>query len=549
MSDPVPARASLACGALGAYDRRRVERIGALLDPACRIVHEDDGSILLLDREPLHWRGEGRRGLAWIEGLSWRGAADWREACRSGACGLVLEGRRRYLHSSINALGPVYWTADRGGAYFASRIEPLARTSPRPLAIDWDAWASILMLRFPAGERTPFAEIRRLEPFSVLGRRWGRFRSRSPAWPLLGAEPRLDGPTAAEQIVAALRQQVAAVEGPVAVPLSGGRDSRMVACLMAEAGKASVAITANDDEGDTFEEDLAAPVAASLGLAHERLRATPETYPSNWGERALAVEHQFVDHAWLVPLAQRAAGAALTLSDGIAIDTVLLRGSRFYEPETLDLGRPRKATLALFDGLRHYGKAHLALAEPLQAPLLGRARDLFVEVAKAFEGDPSQTILAFYRTRTARGVSCYPSGLLGGQARMVAPGAGEAVTRAALSATPEAREGDALYAHVFDRLNPEVGALPSTSDTPRRAPHLPRLWRSEPALAMHRELIADGPLAPHVSNDLRAWLESPKRGELSPDLRLGMEAISLFHSWCRRYRDLLKPIDVGDLQG
>lgn len=524
--------------------------MAAALDPSCRIVHEDGDSILLLDREPLRWRGSGQRGLAWIEGLSWPdGVADWRQASRGGACGLVLEGRRRHLHSSVNPLGPIYWTADRDSAYFASRIEPLARTAPRPLSVDWDAWASILILRFAAGERTPFAEIRRLEPFSVLGRRWGRFRSRSPAWPLLGVEPCLDGPAAAEQMVEALRREVDAVEGPVAVPLSGGRDSRIVACLLAEAGKASVALTASDDEGDTYEEDLAAPVAASLGLPHERLRATAEAYPANWEARALAVEHQFADHAWLVPLAQRAAGEGLTLSDGIAIDTVLLHGSRFFEPETLDLRRPRKATLALFDGLRRYGKAHLALAEPLHAPLLGRARDLFAGAAKPLEGDPSQTVLAFYRTRTARGVSCYASGLLGAQARIVAPGAGEAVARAALSATPEARDGDALYAHVFDRLNPEVAALPSTSDTPRRPPRLPRLWRSEPALAMHRELLGDGPLAPHVSLDLWRWLESPQRGELSPDLRIGMEAISLFHSWCRRYRDVLGPVDAADLRG
>jgi hypothetical protein len=506
--------------------------------------------MLLLDREPLRWEGADQRGLAWIEGLAWRdGISDWQQASRRGACGLVIEGRRRYVHSSVNALGPVYWIADRGGVYFASRIDPLARTAPQPLSIDWDAWASILMLRFPAGERTPFSEIHRLEPSSFLSRRWGRFRSHSLPWPLLGAKPEVDGPIAAKQIVEALREQVAAIEGPVAVPLSGGRDSRMIACLLAEAGKASVAVSVSDDEGDTFEEDLAAPVAAKLGLPHERLQATPETYPSNWEERALAVEHQFVDHAWLVPLAHWSTGAGLPLSDGIAIDTILLRGTRFYEPETLDLRKPRKATLALFDGLRHYGKAHLAFAKPLHAPLLGRARDLMVKASKPFEGDQSQTVLAFYRTRTTRGVSCYTSGLLGTRAQMVAPGVSEAVARAALSATSEAREDDGLYRHVFDHLNPEVGALPSTSDTPRRPPHLPRLWRSEPALAMHRELLADGPLASHLSADLQKWLESPQRGELSPDLRLGMEAISLFHSWCRRYRDVLAPVDPADLPG
>ena len=62
-------------------------------------------------------------------------------------------------------------------------------------------------------------------------------------------------------------------------------------------------------------------------------------------------------------------------------------------------------------------------------------------------------------------------------------------------------------------------------------------------------IAADGPLASYLSADLQNWLELPQRGELSPDLRLGMEAISLFHSWCRRYRDVLASVDPADLLG
>src|SRR5512146_3245989 len=120
----------------------------------------------MLDREPLRWSGARRQGLSWIEGATWRaGASDWGEASRRGACGLVIEGRRRYLHSSVNGLGSIYWIEDGGAVYFASRIDPLVQTAPGRLSIDWDTWASIVALRFPVGERTPFAEIRRLEPF------------------------------------------------------------------------------------------------------------------------------------------------------------------------------------------------------------------------------------------------------------------------------------------------------------------------------------------------------------------------------------------------
>jgi hypothetical protein len=535
---------------LGAYDRERAVRLAAALDAdGARVVHEDERSILMLDREPLRWSGKRQRGLGWTEGTHWRGgASDWGEASRRGACGLVLEGRRRFLHSSVSGLSPLYWIEDRGAAYFASQIDPLVRTAPGRLSIDWEAWASIVVLRFPCGERTPFAEIRRLEPFSLLRGRLRRFQAHSPTWPWTEAEQRLDRHSAAEAVLDGFREEVAALEAPAAVPLSGGRDSRILACLLAEAGKASVALTVSDDEGGTYEEDFAAPVAAALRLPHEQLRAQPESYPDNWEERARLVEHQFVDHAWLVPLAQRIEGCGAAVADGVAIDTLLQRSGRFFGPETLDLRHPRRSSLALFDSMRQYGSAHLALAEPFQEPLVARARELFLAAAEPFEGNPSQSTLAFYRTRTARGTSCYPYGLLGSKARMFTPGSSDAVAIAALSARPEARDGDALYSAVFNLLNPAAGHLPSTSDTPRRGNHpLARCWRSEPAIDAHRRRLADGPLAPHLSGELREWLSAPQRGELSPDLRLGMEAVSLLHSWWQRYREHLREADPAEL--
>lgn len=535
------------CGALGDFDRNRVQRVATALGGISTVVHEDDRSILLLDREPLRWSGNRQRGFGWIEGaVCRRTASNWEESSRDGACGLVSEGRRRYLYSSVNGLGSIYWMESRGAIYFASSIDPLVQSTSSHLSIDWDAWASIVALRFPAGERTPFAEIRRLEPFTTLGRRHRRFRVHSPVWPWAKAEPHLGRDSAAEGIVEGMRDAAADLSHPAAVPLSGGRDSRMIACVLAEAGKASVALTVSDDEGDSHEETLAGPVAAALGIRHERLRAEPDEYPANWEERARLVEHQFVDHAWLVPLAHRL-GDGAPVGDGFAIDALLQRGDRFFGPETLDLSDPRRSMLALFDSMRKYGLAQMALEPRFHAPLVARALALFHTATKSFEGNPSQATLAFYRTRTACGISCYPSNLLGSRTQIFAPGASDAVAMTALSATAQARDGDSLYAAVFDRLNPAVGRLPSTSDTPRRAPSLARRWRSAPALEMHRRNLADGPFARHLSPELRDWLNAPNGRELSPDLRLGMEALSLLHSWWRRYRDRLHEVDPTDL--
>jgi Asparagine synthase len=544
-------RAPLACGALGDYSRERVLAIAARLGDGCQSVHEDSGSILLLDREPLRWSGSRQRGLAWIEGCLWRdGVGGWTEASRRGACGLAIEGRRRYLHSSVNGIGPVYWIEQGGATYFASRIEPLVETSPTRLSVDWDAWAAIFALRYPLGELTPFAEIRRLGPSSSLRRRLGRARAKTHRWAWAEIEPELDFEAGAGAAAGALRDALAPLDEEVVCPLSGGLDSRLLLATISSLPCVSpLALTVSDDEGGHFEQDLAAPVAQMLGVPHQEIDARVEDYPEDWRERAARVEHQFVDHAWLVPLARRVESASGPVLDGFALDTLTQTGARFHRPDVIDPPSARAGTRALFDSLRQYGLAHEALELRFRAPVVERSREQFEAAVRPLEGHPSQPVLALYATRTVRGISTYPSGLLGQGATVLTPGAEDAVVTAVLSASSAAKRGRSMHAAIQRHLAPQLAGLASTGDTPRTPPTLERRWRSEPALAMHRHLLEDGPLAPHLAPELLSWVSEPRRGELSPHLRLGMEAVSLFHSWWHRYRDRLREVDPADLLG
>ena len=549
----MPTRAPLACGALGNYERDRVRRIAELLGGGSAFAHEDESSALILDREPLRWGGDQQRGLGWIEADPRRppaGLPDWQAASAAGICGLAFDGRRRFLHSTVNGLAPLYWLEQGGAVYFASRIDPLVRTSPSRLSIDWDAWASIVALRYPLGTSTPFAEIRRLPPSASLRRRaWGRAQVERGRWPWTEVEPDQSLAAGAEAMVAGLEETLAPLPGEIVCPLSGGRDSRMLFLPLARDGRVAGVATVPDDEGDTHEEDLAEPVAASFGVPQERLRGTMGDYAAEWEERARRVEYEFVDHAWMVPLAQRLAGTEAPVPDGFAIDCFISAGRHFYTPETLDTGRPKAAMRALFESVRRYGHAHLALEESFQGPLVERAREQFLSRARHFDGHPNQCFLAFYSSRSLRGVSTYATKLLGDRSWVVAPGAADPFVRAALSVPGEEKFDGAVYKAIFELLSPAVAALPSTADVPRKEPHLPQRWCSPAGLELHRSLLRDGPLAPHLSAGVRAWIDGT--GEVEPDrhLRLGIEAVSLLHAWWRQYRDCLREVDAADLLG
>jgi hypothetical protein len=538
---PVP------CGALGDYDLDRVRAIAAGLGDAMREVHADERSILLSDREPIRW-GDGReRGYSWPETGVWRGrASSWEEASKLGGCGLALDGRRRLVHSSVSGLARLYWIEDRGATYFASRIDALVGAWPRPLSVDWDAWAATIILRHPVRDRTPFAEIRRLAPHSAIVRRLGRTRIECPTWPWGEVEPHLSLDAGADAWVAALREALAPLGSEILCPLSGGRDSRILLSAI-PADRDVVAITVDDDEGGRFEEDHAAPVTQILGVPHEELRGRAEDYRRDWHERARRVEYQFVDHAWLVPLADRIAGAGPPVLDGMAIDVTFQAGERFYTAASLDTSRPRAASAALFEAVRRFGHAQMALAEGFRAPLLARAREQYMAEMRRFEGHPSQGILGVYSTRTVRGTSSYPSELLGHSARMIVPGASDAVASAALAIPAEAKRGGHLYPAVLHRLAPRIAPLPSTTTARRTPPRLPRRWCSEAAVAGYRDLLGEGPLASHIAPELRAWLEAPGRGELDGHLRMGMEGIALLHAWWRRYRNSIGEVDGDEL--
>lgn len=524
--------------------------MAALLPGPPRVIHADGNSILLLDREPIRWDGQSERGLGWVDGGLWQPAkvGDWRDAALRGVTGLVLRGRRRYLHTAVSGLAPLFWLEDRGATYFASRIDPLVRSTDSRFSIDWDAWAAIIAMRYPLGERTPFAEIRRLPPFSTLRRRLRRSRVDQDRRPWAEIEPDLTIGEAASEMVEALRDALAPMPRGIVCPLSGGRDSRMLLMLLAADNRVARAVTVTDDDGGTHEADLAAPVAAACGVEHESIIPWLELYRRDWITRAERVEYQFVDHAWLVPLASRIDGLPTPVPDGFTIDVMSAPGNHFFNATTMNRDDGPAARRELFRLFRRYGHSERVLSQKFHRPLVARTSDQFDAAVKHLDGHPSQAILAHYATRSLRGVSTYVTGLLGRSAVTVAPGTSDAVVRAALRADAREKLGGGIYRECFLRLGSSP-PLPTSGEVERKPRTLPRRWCSADALRMHRELLSEGPLAGHLAPPLRDWLDAPAGVEPSGDVRLGMESISLLHAWWQRYRNQLREADSTDLLG
>ena len=119
--------------------------------------------------------------------------------------------------------------------------------------------------------------------------------------------------------------------GPVFCTLSGGWDSRLLLCLLAEQGHDGLqAVTVSPDNGHRREEELAAEVATSLGVPHSILEGDPAAFWDDTRERALRVDFQLAAPPWAMPLAAALRGRPGVATDGLGAGHLAQGGTHYY---------------------------------------------------------------------------------------------------------------------------------------------------------------------------------------------------------------------------
>jgi asparagine synthase (glutamine-hydrolysing) len=188
---------------------------------------------------------------------------------------------------------PLYLADVRGELAFASEIAPLLALGARD-APDADALTDYLALGYVPGEATGLAGVQRLLPGHVLVHENGRAETRR----FYRLEPRalpLEE-TLAEAVRLHLRSDV-----PLAVLLSGGLDSSLIAALAAaELEEPLRTFTVGFADADLDEREPARAVAAAIGSRHEELVVETEV-AADLPEIAARLEQPLADPA-AIPL-------------------------------------------------------------------------------------------------------------------------------------------------------------------------------------------------------------------------------------------------------
>jgi asparagine synthetase B (glutamine-hydrolysing) len=544
--------APVACGGIGAFDPEAVGRMRSALGRGLAEVHRDERSILLLDREPVRWEGDGAVGVGWSERLPQRaaGARGWIEAATAGACGLIIEGESRAVHASASGVGPLYWRSLGDATYFATAIEPLARLDGGSLAPDWESWASIIAFGYPPGDGTPFAGIKRLNPLAAIEHPLSgdtRVDRGRLAW--ADVEPDDDLEDVPERIVSGIAAEIEplAPGRPILSLLSGGLDSRLLLTLLAGRGLELSAWTTDTEEGQP-QDQLAAAVAARLGVPHSTVHAVERPFADELRDAAAAVEHESMLHLPMARLAGSLPDAGGAVVNGLGGDT-FVKGLVLNEKV---VGAPdwRSSVEALLE--RFAPVPPVAFQPEAWEALRATAVGTFMDEAERFAGHPAAATLTYYWTRTRRGISQAAMKLFGGRYEVVAPFVSDQVVRAALLAPQRAKLDGALHRRVLQHAHAEVAALPSADEGHQARPAFQRRSERSPESRLaYRSLLLRNPLRPWFSDQLRDGLS---RGRLGGEIRshFGLrrvQGICTLTLWLDRYGSLVSDPDPAPLLG
>jgi asparagine synthase (glutamine-hydrolysing) len=181
---------------------------------------------------------------------------------------------------------PIYYAQVGGDLVFSSEIKSLLGARGIEGAIDEDALAAYLTLRYVPAPLTLFRGIRKLPPATVLTWQGGLVSMRN-YWDLAPLETRDATPPTEAEAAADLRERVDYVtrirlmsEVPVGAFLSGGLDSTLITAAMLRASDARGALKtfsvgyAEDDAKSEDELAYARMAAEALGTEHHEVRVS-----------------------------------------------------------------------------------------------------------------------------------------------------------------------------------------------------------------------------------------------------------------------------------
>jgi asparagine synthase (glutamine-hydrolysing) len=205
--------------------------------------------------------------------------------------GVLIDKRqgRVFLFNDRYGVERIYWHETEDSFYFASEAKALLRVLPELRRFDEEGIAQFLAFGCTFNEKTLFQGVSLLPGGSL----WSFANGTCSKRKYFSPEEWENQETLAPQEFEAHFQKTFnrilpryfRSKSTIGISLTGGLDSRMIMACRPDVADQPVCYTFSGADAQTFDDRLAARVAATCGLEHEILRITPDFF-SNFGSHA-----------------------------------------------------------------------------------------------------------------------------------------------------------------------------------------------------------------------------------------------------------------------
>jgi asparagine synthase (glutamine-hydrolysing) len=317
---------------------------------------------------------------------------------------------------------PIYYGIEDGKFGISSSIETLLDLGFHS-ELDADAFSVFIRLGCYLAEDTPFRSIRALPPNAILVWNTVELKISSPG--IIIPERQIIDRREAMKIYDELFKRSIAKSldknRRIALPLSGGRDSRHILLALASVGKKpDVCLTARHFPPRPDEDAcVAAIISEAAGVEHRALPQSTSRFKSEIAKNRLS-GYTADEHSWYLTLKPYANDGQFTFYDGIAGD--VLSAGHFLNEVNLRLFKEQSFTKLAEDILGPEGYIPVLFTRTVSNLYSReRARQRLVEELVRHVTAPNPVGSFYFWNRTRRSVAMSPFRILGPETGVVMP--------------------------------------------------------------------------------------------------------------------------------
>ena len=372
---------------------------------------------------------------------------------------------------------PLYYYKNKDKLVFASEVKSIIQDKSIKRKINWKAWTDFFAFEWVAGDDTFFKNIYAMPNASILIFKKGK-SSIKKYWDY--SEIKIDYKHSEEYFLEqteklinnAMIKLVGSLNGQrIIVPLSGGNDSRTIACTLARNNVKFRAISTTQltPKAD-LDLDFSKRVSQHIGIDRKVVKLNEYIYKNFFIKTFLLTDGMAPCHIWSNPLITSLPKASIVF-DGIAGD-VLIGRDLFMSEKDQQMSKSFKGNkLAKLFFRNMGGGKKILIAKLLRKRALSQLhteksiKSIETNLSK-IRDSPNKATEFFIKNRTRRAICAYSFNMLNSISETFCPFTENELVEFVLSIPPEITICYKFYNKLVKKMFPSISKIPTTRAKP-----------------------------------------------------------------------------------